>query len=145
MTFHMYHHCGRHYREYTTIVKALAAADLDIMDLICRWQEITKSQCELIQEKKSIDHKLDCRIATKCRLEQQKADILPHVKISSAHVASVNVPKQKTVPKSYPCVIRKVAKRPSQQQNYPTKVCKTANSDDSLSDRELLSYVEDNN
>ena len=57
------------YREYTTIVKALAAADLDIMDLICRQQEITKTQCELIQEKKSIDHKLDCRIATKCTLE----------------------------------------------------------------------------
>ena len=68
------------------------------MDLIHRWQEITKSQCELIQEKKSIDHKLDCRIATKCRLEQQKVDILPHVKVPSAHVVSVNVPKQKTVP-----------------------------------------------
>ena len=88
----------------------MATADLDIMDLIHRQQEITKSQCELIQEKKSIDHKLDCRIATKCRLEQQKADILPHVKIPSAHVASVNVPKQETVPKSYPCVIRKVTK-----------------------------------
>ena len=58
------------YREYTTIVKALARADLDIMDLNCRWQEITKLQCELIQEKKSIDCKLDCRIATKCRLMQ---------------------------------------------------------------------------
>ena len=45
------------YGEYTTIVKALAAADLDIMDLICRQQEITKMQCELIQEKKSIDCK----------------------------------------------------------------------------------------
>ena len=57
------------YREYTTIVKALASADLDIMDLIHRWQEITKMQCELIQGKKSIDCKLYCRIATKCRLE----------------------------------------------------------------------------
>ena len=52
------------YREYTTIVKALARADLDIMDLIHRQQEIIKLQCELIQEKKSIDHKLNCRIAT---------------------------------------------------------------------------------
>ena len=115
------------------------------MDFIRRWQEISKLQCELIQEKKSLDHKLDCRIATKCRLEQQKADILPHVKIPSPHVASINVSKQKTVPKSYPCVIRKVAKRDSQQQNSPTKICKTENSDDSLSDRELLSYVQDNN
>ena len=132
------------YREYTTIVKALAAADLDIMDLICRWQEITKMQCELIQEK-SIDHKLDCRIATKCRLEQQKADILPHVKIPSAHVASPNVPKHKIVPKSYPCVIRKIAKRPSEQDNHKSKVHKDYNSDDNLSDREILSYVQDSN
>ena len=122
----------------------MAAADLDIMDLICRQQEITKSQCELIQEKKSIDHKLDCRIATKCKLEQQKADILPRVKIPSAHVASLNVPKQKIVPKSYQCVIRKVAKRPSEQDNCSTKVHKADNSDDSLSDRELLSHVQDN-
>ena len=107
------------YREYTTIVKALAGTDLDIMDLIHRQQEITKLQCELIQEKKAIDHKLDCRIATKCRLEQQKADILPHVKIPSAHVTSPNVPKHKIVPKSYPCVIRKVTKRPSEQDNCP--------------------------
>ena len=130
-------------RVYTTIVKALATADLDIMDLICRWQEITKMQCELIQEKKSIDHKLDCRIFTKFRLEQQKADILPHVKIPSAHVASPNIPKHKIVPKLYPCVIRKVTKRPSKQDNHKSKVCQDDNSDDSLSDRELLSYVQD--
>ena len=36
------------YREYTTIVKALAGANLDILDLIRRWQEIAKLQCELI-------------------------------------------------------------------------------------------------
>ena len=48
------------YREYTTIVKVLAGANLNTMDLICRQQEITKLQCELIQEKKAIDHKLDC-------------------------------------------------------------------------------------
>ena len=102
-------------------------------------------QCELIQEKKSIDCKLDCRIATKCRLEQQKADILPHVKIPSAHVASSNVPKHKIVPKPYPCVIRKVTKRPSEQDNHKSKVHKDDNSDDSLSDRELLSYVQDSN
>ena len=119
------------YREYTTIVKALAGANLDIMDLIHGWQEITKLQCELIQEKKSIDHKLDCRIATKCRLEQQKADILPHVKIPSAHVASSNVPKPKIAPESSLCVIRKVAKRPSEQGNHKSKVCKDDNSDDS--------------
>ena len=123
----------------------MAAADLDIIDLIRRQQEITKSQCELIQEKKSIDHKLECRIATKCRLEQQKADILPCVKIPSAHVASPNVPKQKIVPKSYPCVIRKVAKRPSEQDNHPAKVCKTDNSDDSLPGSELLNCVKDSN
>ena len=120
------------YREYTTIVKALARADLHIMDLIRRQQEITKLQCELTQEKKSIDHKLDCRIATKCRLEQQKADILPHVKIASVHVASPNVPKPKIVPKLSLCVIRKVAKRPSEQDNDKSKVHKDDNSDDSL-------------
>ena len=123
----------------------MVTADLDIMDLFCRWQEITKSQCELIQEKKSIDHKLDCRIATKCRLEQQKADILPRVKIPSAHVASPNVPKQNKVPKSYPCITRKVAKRPFEQDNCPTKVHKTDNSDDSLPDSELLNCVKDSN
>ena len=133
------------YREYTIIVKALATADLNIMDLIHRQQEITKMQCELIQGKKSMDHKLDYRIAAKCRLEQQKADILPHVKIPSAHVASPNVPKHKTVPKLYPCVIRKVTKRPPEQDNCKSKVHKDDNSDDSLSDRELLSYVQDSN
>ena len=115
------------------------------MDIIHRWQEISKLQCELIKEKKSLDQKLDCTIAKKCRLEQQKADILPHVKIPSPHVASINVSKQNIVCKSYLCVIRKVAKRPSQEQNSPTKVRKTDNSDHSLSDRELLSYVEDKN
>ena len=133
------------YRECTTIVRALARANLDIMDLIHRWQEITKLQCELFQEKKSIDCKLDCRIATKCRLEQQKADILPCVKIPSAHVASPNVPKPKIVPKSSLCVIRKVAKSPSKQDKCKSKVCKDDNFDDSLSDRELLSYVQDSN
>ena len=83
------------------------------------------------------------RIATKCRLEQQKADILPRVKIPSACVASPNVRKQNIVPKSYPCIIRKVAKRPSETDNCPTKVRKTDNSDDSLPDSELLSYVQD--
>ena len=122
----------------------MARANLDIMDLICRQQEITKLQCGLIQ-KKSIDCKLDCRIATKCRLEQQKADILPHAKIPSAHVASPNVPKPKVVPKSSACVIRKVAKRPSEQDNHKSKVHKDDNSDDSLSDKELLSYVQDSN
>ena len=53
MTFHIMIAGEFKYREYTTIVKALAAADLDIMDLIHRQQEITKTQCELIQEKKS--------------------------------------------------------------------------------------------
>ena len=100
------------YREYATIVKALTTADLDIMDLIHRWKKITKMQCEPIKQKKSIGCKLDCRIATKCRLEQQKADILLHVKILSAHVAGPNVPKHKIVPKLYPGVIRKVTKRP---------------------------------
>ena len=133
------------YREYTTIVKALTGANLDIMDLICRQQEITKLQCELIQQKKSIDHKLDCRIATKCRLEQQKADILPCVKIPSAHVASPNVPKPKIVQISSICVITKVAKGPPEQDNCKSKVCKDDNSDDSISDRELLCYVQDSN
>ena len=62
-------------KAYTTIVKGLAGADLDIVDLIRRCQEITKLQCQLIQQKKAIDWKLDVKIALKCRLEQQKAAI----------------------------------------------------------------------
>ena len=128
------------YKAYTTIVKGLAGVDLDIMDLICRCQEITKLQCQLVQEKKAIDQKLDVKIALKCRLEQQKAAIFPNVKIPSPPVSSLN---EKVVPKLYPCIIRKVAKRPSEQDNCQTKVCKSDNCDDSLSDSELLSLVED--
>ena len=126
------------YKAYTTIVKGLARADLDIMDLIRRHQEITKLQCQLIQEKKAIDQKLDVKIALKCRLEQQKAAIFPNVK--SPPVSS---PNDKVVPKSCPCIIRKLAKRPSEQDNCQIKVCKSDNCDDSLSDSELLSLVED--
>ena len=68
------------YKAYTTIVKGLAGADLDIMELIRRCQEITKLQCQLIQEKKAIDRKLDVKIALKCRLEKQKAAIFPMLK-----------------------------------------------------------------
>ena len=102
------------YKAYTTIVKGLAGADLDIMDLIHRHQEITKLQCQLILEKKAIDQKLDVKIALKCRLEQQKVAILPNVKIPSPPVSS---PNDKVAPKSYPCIISKVAKRPSEQDN----------------------------
>ena len=128
------------YKAYTTIVKGLAGADLDIMDLIRRCQGITKLQCQRIQENKAIDKKLDVKIALKCRLEQQKAAILPNVKIPSPPVSS---PNDKVVPKSYPCIIRKVAKRPSEQDNCQTKVHKSDNCDDSLSGSELLSLVED--
>ena len=128
------------YKAYTIIVKGLAGADLDIIDLIHSCQEITKLQCQLIQEKKAIDQKLDVKIALKCRLEQQKAAILPNVKIPSPPVSN---PNDKVVPKLYPCIIRKVAKRPSEQGNCQTKVHKSDNCDDSLSDSELLSLVED--
>ena len=117
------------YKAYTTIVKGLAGTDLDIMDLIHRCQEITKLQCQLIQEKKAIDRKLDVKIALKCRLEQQKAAIFPNVKIPSPPVSR---PNDKVVPKSYPCIIRKVAKRPSEQDNCQTKVRKSDNCDASL-------------
>ena len=99
----------------------MAGVDLDITDLIRRCQEITKLQCQLIKEKKAIDQKLYVKIALKCRLEQQKAAILPNVKIPSPPVSS---PNDKVVPKLYPCIIRKVAKRPSEQDNCQTKVCK---------------------
>ena len=128
------------YKAYTTIVKGLAGADLDIMDLIHRHQEITKLQCQLIQEKKAIDQKLDVKITLKCRLEQQKVAILPNVKIPSPPVSS---PNDKLILKLYPCIIREVAKRPSEQDNCQTKVHKSDNCDDSLSDSELLSLVED--
>ena len=128
------------YKAYTTIVKGLAAADLDIMELIRRRQEITKLQCQLIQERKAIDQKLDVKIALKCRLEQQKAAILPNVQIPSPLVPS---PNGKVLPKSYPCVIKKVAKRPSEQNDCQKKVRKSENCDDSLSDSELLSLVQD--
>ena len=106
------------YKAYTTIVKGLAGADLDIIYLIRKCQEITKLQCQLIQEKKAIDQKLDVKIALECRLEQQKAAILPNLKIPSPSVSS---PNDKVVPKSYPCIIRKVAKRPSEQDNCQKK------------------------
>ena len=122
------------YKAYTIIVKGLAGTNLDIMDLIRRCQEITKLQCQLIQEKKAIDQKLDVKIALKCRLEQQKAAILPNVKILSPPVSS---PNDKVVPKLYPCIIRKVAKRPSEQDNCQIKVHKSDNCDDSLLDSEL--------
>ena len=117
------------YKAHTTIVKGLAGADLDIMELIRRCQEITKLQCQLIQEKKAIDRKLDVKIALKHRLEQQKAAIFPHVKIPSPPVSS---PNDKVVPKSSPCIIRLVAKRPSEQDNCQTKVRKSDNCDESL-------------
>ena len=58
------------YKAYTTIVKGLAGADLDIMDLIRTCQEITKLQCQLTQEKEAIDRKLDVKIALKCRVAE---------------------------------------------------------------------------
>ena len=128
------------YKAYTTIVKGLAGADLDIMELIHRCQEITKLQCQLTQEKKAIDQKLDVKIALKCRLEKQKDAIFPNVKIPSPPVSS---PNDKVVPKLSPCIIRKVAKWPSEQDNCQTKVHKSDNCDDSLLDSKLLSLVED--
>ena len=70
---------------------------------------------------------------------------MPHVKIPSAHVASPNVPKPKIVPKSSQCIVRNVAERPSEQDNHKSKVHKDDNSDDGLSDIELLSYVQNSN
>ena len=55
----------------------------------------------------AMDQKLDVKIALKCRLEQQKAAIFPNVKIPSPPVSS---PNDKVVPKSSPCIIRKVAR-----------------------------------
>ena len=53
-----------------TLVKKLAAIDLEIMDLVKRQQQITNLQSKLIKEQKDIDIKLDKKIATKCSLEK---------------------------------------------------------------------------
>ena len=55
----------------------------------------------------------------------------------------VSSPNDKVVPKSSPCIIRRVAKRPSGQDNCQTTVRKSDNCDDTLSDSKLLSLVED--
>ena len=64
-------------KEYKTLVKKLAAIDLEIMDLVKRHQEITSLQSKLIKEQKDIDMKLDKKIVTKCTLEKAKFAILP--------------------------------------------------------------------
>ena len=67
--------------EYRTIVKKLAAIDLEIIDLVKRCQEITSLQSKLIKQQKYIDMKLDKKIVTKCTLEKAKFPILPSIHI----------------------------------------------------------------
>ena len=129
------------YNSYKTVVKSLATIDMEIMELIRRRQEITKMQSQLIQEKKSVEQKLDMKLIAKCNLEKEKLQLLPNTvtpKMLNTPVAIV--PTQK--PTVSPCIIRKIAKRHIPVENKNNKVHKQ-DSDDSMSDNELLNACEE--
>ena len=75
-------------KEYKTLVKKLAAIDLEIMDLVTRCQQITKLQSKLIKEWKDTDMKLDKKIVMKCSLEKAKFAILPSIHTLPRHLHS---------------------------------------------------------
>ena len=52
------------FHKFKTIIKSLTSLEIEITDMMKRWQHITKLQSELIQEKKLIDHGLDEAIAS---------------------------------------------------------------------------------
>ena len=91
-------------KEYKTLVKKLAAIDLEIMDLVKRRQEITSLQSKLIKEWKDIDMKLDKKIVTKCSLEKAKFAILPSIHIPSKTSPHPSPVVQIAVPYSWPLV-----------------------------------------
>ena len=66
-------------QEYKTLVKKLATIDFKIMDLVKRYQEITRLQSKLIKECKNIDIQLDKKILQKCSFEKAKFAILPSI------------------------------------------------------------------
>ena len=97
------------FKKYKTIVKSLTSLEIEITDMMKRYQHITKLQSELIQEKKLIDHKLDEAIAKYCYLEKSKYELLPQVVIPKipSHMKSRkldNIPNtiQHTVPMTPP-------------------------------------------
>ena len=63
------------------IVKSLTSVEIEITELMKRYQHITKLQSELIKEKKLIDLKLDEAIAKHCYLEKAKYQLLPELVI----------------------------------------------------------------
>ena len=91
-------------REYKTLVKKLAAIDLQMMDLVKRCLEITSLQSKLIKEQKDIDMKLDKKIVTKCPLEKTKFAILPSIHIPPKTSPHANPVAKITVPYSWPPV-----------------------------------------
>ena len=127
------------YNQYKTVVKSLAVIDIEIMELTQRRLEINKLQSQLIQEKKNLEKNLDMKIMAKCSLEKQKLQLLPNAVIPNL----TNIPKVPVqVQKTSPCIIRKITKHPTPQENKKTKVMKET-CDDSMSDNELLSACEE--
>ena len=91
-------------KEIKTLVKKLAAIDLEIIDLVKRCQEITSFQSKLIKEWKDIDMKLDKKIVMKCTLEKAKFAILPSIHIPPKTSPQANPLTKITVPQSWPPV-----------------------------------------
>ena len=89
-------------KEYKTLVKKLAAIDLEIMYLVKRCQQITNFQSKLIKEQKYIDMKLDKKIVMKCSLEKAKVAILPSIHIPAETSPQPNTVVETTVPHSWP-------------------------------------------
>ena len=77
------------------IVKSLTNLEIEITEMMKSHQHITKLQSELIQEKKSVDVKLDEAIAKHCYLEKTKYELLPKVVIHTiaSHVKLTKVDK----------------------------------------------------
>ena len=81
------------------------------------------------------------KLIAKCNLEKEKLQLLPNtVTPKLLNTPVVIVPKQK--PAVSPCIIRKIGKRHIPVENKNNKVRKQ-DSDDSMSDNELLNACED--
>ena len=91
-------------KEYKTLVKKLAAIDLEIMDLVKRHQQIKNLQRKLIKEWKDNDMKSNKKIVMKCSLEKAKFAIFPSVHVPAETSPQPNPVVQITVPHSKPQV-----------------------------------------
>ena len=81
------------------------------------------------------------KIIAKCNLEKEKLQLLPNTVAPNLQNSPVAIlPTQK--PKVSPCIIRKITKRHAPVENKNIKVHKQ-DSDDSMSDNELLNACEE--